>query len=137
DICPSKDLKAAVTDEQFDAFWVLYPRKEAKKDARKAFKAVLRDGAKLETIMAAVPLYAAKVAGKDAEFIKLAGGWLRGERFEDYAGGVAPPGRPMRQFSVAEKQAYVARHSLTGASRPIIEAKLSETGDLGRWEWAR
>lgn len=67
----------------FDDWWKHYPRKEAKGDARKAFKAALRK-TDLATLVAATKRYAIEVRGTERKFQKLPGGWLRDERWLDY-----------------------------------------------------
>lgn len=67
----------------FDDWWKHYPRKEAKGDARKAFKAALRK-TDLATLVAATKRYATEVRGTERKFQKLPGGWLRDERWLDY-----------------------------------------------------
>lgn len=81
---PGKNTKApADADAAFEAFWKHYPRKEAKGDARKAFKAALRK-TDLATLVAATKRYATEVRGTERKFQKLPGGWLRDERWLDY-----------------------------------------------------
>ena len=67
----------------FDDWWKHYPRKEAKGDARKAFKAALRK-TDLATLIATTKRYATEVRGTERKFQKLPGGWLRDERWLDY-----------------------------------------------------
>lgn len=67
----------------FDAFWQIWPRKVARKDAEKAWaKAVRR--AKPDVIVAGARSYAASMKGKQPEYIKHASSWLNGDRWEDY-----------------------------------------------------
>ena len=62
----------------FEEFWKNYPRKDAKKDAEKAFTTIK---APLAEIMAGVKKL--KAENRKKEFIPLAGSWLRGERWKD------------------------------------------------------
>ena len=78
-------------DPDWLAFWAAYPRKEAKKDARKAWKQVhgplpcLGQSDLVDRIMAAlawqVPMR--QWDGVKREFCPLPGTWLRGERWTD------------------------------------------------------
>ena len=66
----------------FDDFWLLYPRHEAKKDAKKAWQ---RDVDPAHHVAIAIALVAWRPVwrDKDVEFICLPATWLRGERWED------------------------------------------------------
>lgn len=77
----SKASKADYTTE-FEEFWSVYPRREAKADAAKAYR-VERRRVDAETIQRGVQAYALATLGGDRKFIKLAGGWLRDRRYED------------------------------------------------------
>lgn len=65
----------------FDDFWVLYPRKEARKDALKAWGQI-RSADHLTAIVACAS-WRKVWAGRDTQFIPLAATWLRGERYTD------------------------------------------------------
>src|SRR5690606_24195859 len=67
---------------EFAEWWVVYPRKQGKADAYKAFKAA-RKTVSLKTLIAGAQAYALLNIGEDKSFLKLPGGWLRGERWED------------------------------------------------------
>jgi hypothetical protein len=80
-----KKNKEKDTGVHFDKFWKTYPRKEAKKDARKAFKKLNPSFALLTKILADVGRRKISEAWtKDnGQFIPLAATYLRGERWED------------------------------------------------------
>lgn len=80
-------------DADFDQFYEIYPRHEAKADAAKAYKAAIKAGVDKQKILTAATAYAAHVAGKDPEYIKLPAGWLRSGRYDDElpAPGTFPP----------------------------------------------
>lgn len=59
-----------------------YPRKEARGDARKAFKAA-RKAATMEELIEGRRLYARKVRDTERQFIKLPATWLRAECWAD------------------------------------------------------
>lgn len=69
-------------DSEFAEFWMVYPRKQGKADALKAYK-VIRRKHDAKTILAGARAYALLNIGEDKAFLKLPGGWLRGERWED------------------------------------------------------
>ena len=64
----------------FERFWATYPRREAKKDARKAWQQVKGDE-HIEEIMTALGWQQAK--WDDLKYVPLPASYLRGERWED------------------------------------------------------
>lgn len=68
--------------EPFDVWWAAYPRKVAKLDARKAWRAVpAKIG--LDDLLELTRRFADHVVGKDAEHIAHPATWLNGERWTD------------------------------------------------------
>jgi uncharacterized protein YdaU (DUF1376 family) len=78
----------AEDDGSFDRFWAAYPRKEAKKGARRAWQNLSAENR--TAAIAAVPAFSAKMARKEERYIPHAATWLNGERFEDFTAGAAP-----------------------------------------------
>jgi hypothetical protein len=72
-------------DAEFETWWKTWPRKDAKADARKAYKAARRKKVPAELLLnaAAEQLAAWKAGGKEAQFIPYGATWLRGERYND------------------------------------------------------
>jgi hypothetical protein len=70
---------------QFEQWWKHYPRRESKGDAFKAWEATrkARTLPPLAEMISAADTYGRKVAGKDPQYIKLAGGWIRDRKWED------------------------------------------------------
>ena len=70
-------------DSDFDTFWAAYPRKEAKKDAMKAW-ASLALGQKFAA-RESIPIHVRywEASGRSKQYIPLPATWLRGERWED------------------------------------------------------
>jgi hypothetical protein len=66
----------------FDEFWRLYPRKQAKLDAEKAWKQVTRKYAPAE-IIAGLQRNLQSIQAKERQFQKLPAGWLRDGRWMD------------------------------------------------------
>ena len=66
----------------FEMFWEVFPRKQGKADALKAYTAV-RKKVDARTVRAGAQAYALLNIGEDKSFLKMAGGWLRGERWAD------------------------------------------------------
>jgi len=75
--------KLDIAPEAFEAFWMAYPRKIAKRDAQKAWQQVMRsnDAPTVETIMSAVEQY--KTTQKDKNYIAYPATWLRAGRWSD------------------------------------------------------
>ena len=76
---PARDL-----DAEFEVWWEVYPRKQGKADALKAYRTIAKtvDAA---TLLAGVRAYALLSIGEDKSFLKFPAGWLRGRRWEDEA----------------------------------------------------
>lgn len=80
--------RALISDEVpegFEEFWSAYPLRKDRQDAIKAFRAAIKAGASVGLLVSGAGAYAREVAGKEPEFIKRAGGWLRGRRWENYS----------------------------------------------------
>lgn len=69
----------------FDKFWSFYPRKRAKKDARKAFERIKWTPALWVRVMRALAAQRRSVSwvSDGGEFIPHASTWLNGERWDD------------------------------------------------------
>lgn len=85
---PEKD-----SDQEFEDWYQAYPRKDAKGQARKAFKAALKK-TDLGTLARGRDLYVAqiKAEGTERRYIKLPSTWLNGECWDDDYGDVTLPG---------------------------------------------
>lgn len=75
--------KLDVALDGFETFWMMYPRKIAKKDAQKAWQQVMRqpDAPNIDLILAAIEKY--KAAQKDRNYIAYPASWLRAGRWAD------------------------------------------------------
>ncbi len=84
-------LSGAALDERFSDFWAAYPRRVAKGQALKAWRAALRRGADPEHVIAAAGHYAQVTSSTEPNFIKHPATWLNGQCYDD-----EPPdtGRP-------------------------------------------
>jgi hypothetical protein len=69
--------------DDFEDFWNFFPRKEGKKDARKAWATLTAEDrfAALQSIPLHVRYWDA--AGRAKQYIPMCGTWLRGERWTD------------------------------------------------------
>jgi hypothetical protein len=81
-----KDLVQAtpsrMLESEFAEWWKAYPRKQAKPDALKAFKAA-RKTTSLDTLTKGAQAYALLNLGGDRSKVKMPAGWLRSERWAD------------------------------------------------------
>lgn len=79
----------------FTAFWTRYPRREARKDAIKAWGQVVKDDPETEALIHAaldwqVPLY----SERERQYIPLPATYIRGERWTDEPPTKAPTKLP-------------------------------------------
>ena len=65
----------------FDDFWLLYPRRVAKKDAKKAWARI--SGADQVKALTAMVQWRRIWANKELEYLPHPASWLNGERWED------------------------------------------------------
>lgn len=74
-----------VQDQAFEDFWSVYPRRNGKGAARKAFLAQTARGVSAAEIVVAAGAYAQRCRqiGKEAQFIPYPATWLNQERWED------------------------------------------------------
>lgn len=78
----------------FDAFWSAYPRKDARKDALKAWNALRPDDALQCRMVAAIRTQSSSEQWRKGKtFIPLPASWLRGERWNDEGGAPAAMAR--------------------------------------------
>ena len=67
---------AAENENAFERFWLAYPRRVAKIDARKAFDKAVEHGANPETLIQGAKAYALERAGEPAQYTKHPATWL-------------------------------------------------------------
>ena len=72
----------ALLAEGFDRFWAVYPRREGKGDARKAWPAAVKAAGGVTPIIAGAERYATD-PNREARYTATPGPWLRGERWGD------------------------------------------------------
>lgn len=88
----------------FADFYAMYPRHQARKDAEKAWRQVLKEGVQPETIMAGLRRQLPMMAAKDKQFLPYPATWLRGWRWEDEA---EAPSHPSLSFQ-RNSRAFIA-----------------------------
>lgn len=68
----------------FDQFWHAYPKRVSKGDAEKAYQSIIKSKkATPEQLLAGATRYAAEQSGKELQFVKHAGRWLRSKCWLD------------------------------------------------------
>lgn len=87
---PKKETKAAPYSEEFESFWVIYPRKLncSKFEASKSWERLPSE--MQAQALAAVPIFARQCAGKDEQYICHCATWLNQRRFETVVVPVQP-----------------------------------------------
>lgn len=80
-IIPLRKLESEPAPDPFADFWLLYPRRVAKKDAIKAWNRI-PDTLHVR-ILTALVAWRAVWRDKDAEYLPYPASWLNGERWED------------------------------------------------------
>lgn len=102
---PAKSASKAITDpaagkaqqkpeshlDAFGAFWLVYPKKKAREEAKKAWLAALARGADPQHIVDAATGYAKERAGEEAKYTKYPATWLNKGCYDDEPD---PVGRP-------------------------------------------
>ena len=84
---------AAEIAAAFERFWAVYPKRVAKRAARRAFAAAVKAGADPEAMIANAAGYARERAGQDARFTKHPATWINECWEDDPPGGVVLDGR--------------------------------------------
>jgi hypothetical protein len=69
--------------EAFGAFWLVYPKKRAREEAKKAWRQAIERGADPQHIVTAATGYARERAGEDAKFTKYPATWLNKGCYDD------------------------------------------------------
>lgn len=90
---PQEEGHPSSTDEPdpFDTFWSIYPRREDKIDARKAWTRATKSSESAD-IIAAAKRYAAECQGKERQFVKLPATWLNKGSWLNYEQQAPPNG---------------------------------------------
>jgi hypothetical protein len=96
---PKKGRPVKQSDnEAFNSFWAVYPRKDAKTQARTAFEKKIKTAEMAEQVIEAVKQRRG-IWSTDLKFIPLASTWLTNERWNEEAKTPTPiPRAPSRSF---------------------------------------
>ena len=101
---PTKQMSNKL--DEFDSFWKLYPRREGKGQARRAWAGALGK-VDADTILRGLERQAKSLAAKERQFIKLPSTWLNGECWTDETEEEAKHG-PFKIFSPSEEAEIAA-----------------------------
>lgn len=78
----NKELNNLLNSKDFESFWSVYPRKDARKRAEQAFD-MLTPNLSIDALLSATRTYRDSVSGRDLKFVMLACNWLEQERWLD------------------------------------------------------
>lgn len=78
-----KKMTDKALEQEFDALWLLYPRKAGKADALRHYKAARRKGVTYEAVEDGIKRYANHVQGQDPQYIAMGSTWFNGHRWDD------------------------------------------------------
>lgn len=78
-----KRMTDGMLEQEFNALWLLYPRKAGKADAFRHYKAARRKGVAYDTIEDGIRRYADYVRGEDPQYTAMGSTWFCGHRWED------------------------------------------------------
>ncbi len=78
-----KMAKSAELESDFEKLWNLYPRKERKADAFKAYKKAIKAGTTNKEIQDGIVAYTRSVANIDKQYIAQGGTWFNQQRWQD------------------------------------------------------
>lgn len=93
-----KEVEPTLTE--FDDFWMAYPRKEGKGQARTAFKRAVKKVGSTVVLASAVEYRQwCEREGKEQRFIPMPSTWLNGERWTDERVSTLPPDRMQGHLS--------------------------------------
>ena len=112
--CGIDPVSAGAGDpEGFGAFWAAYPKKRARADAARAWKALSPDHELQARILSALESQkaGAEWQREGGRFVPYPGAWLRGRRWEDEPAGQAPPEAPVQ---VVAREDWSLENALDG-----------------------
>lgn len=91
--------------EAFGAFWLTYPKKKAREEAKKAWIAAIERGAQPEHMVQAAQAYARERAGEESKYTKYPATWLNKGCYDDEPDQPPTGSRPGHLRSVGPQTA--------------------------------
>lgn len=128
---PQATETAAAAAALFDRFWAVFPRKDDKKNAKRAFLRLKPDEALLAQLLAALEKQKRSRQWLDAggRYIPLASTWLNGERWNDQM-SEGPPGKRVAAQNYAQRE-YTEAELLAVSGDLLAEARSSREAASG------
>lgn len=84
EIGKSKDsIDKSIVQEEFEKLWSLYPKKQGKQNAYKAYEKARKDGVAYEDVEQGIKAYADYVKGKDTQYIKMGSTFFSQRAWQD------------------------------------------------------
>lgn len=84
EIGKSKDrIDKSIVQNEFEKLWNIYPKKQGKQNAFKAYEKARRDGVAYEDVEQGIKAYAEYVKGKDAQYIKMGSTFFSQRAWQD------------------------------------------------------
>ncbi|MFJ8474228.1 hypothetical protein [Kitasatospora sp. NPDC094011] len=90
----------------FGAFWLVYPKKKAREEAKRAWRQAIDRGADPERIVAAATAYARERASEDPQYTKFPATWLNKGCYDDEADAPAGQRPPLRAVAGGTPQGW-------------------------------
>ena len=76
-------LDKSIIQNEFDKLWTIYPKKQGKQNAYKAYEKARKDGVTYEDVEQGIKAYADYVKGKDAQYIKMGSSFFNQRAWQD------------------------------------------------------
>ncbi len=76
-------INKSIVQEEFDKLWSLYPKKQGKQNAYKAYEKARKDGVSYEDVEQGIKAYAEYVKGKDTQYIKMGSSFFNQRAWQD------------------------------------------------------
>lgn len=76
-------VKHKALEEEFDVLWKLYPKKQGRQTALKAYIKARKDGCSYEEVEKGINAYAAYVKGKDPQYTKMGSSFFNQRAWQD------------------------------------------------------
>jgi hypothetical protein len=92
--------------DAFGAFWLVYPKKKAREEAKRAWCQAIDRGADPERIVAAATAYARERASEDSKYTKYPATWLNKGCYDDEPDAPAGQRPPLRAVAGGSPQGW-------------------------------
>lgn len=76
-------VKKKAVEEEFETLWNLYPKKQGKQNALKAYEKARKDGVTYEDVLQGIEAYVAYTKGKDPQYIKMGSSFFNQRAWQD------------------------------------------------------